>query len=411
MNATETVPKVVALTLALLTSLSQWFSDGMDAYTKKRYAEAAAAFTKVVEAETASNPLHDVSLYWRAQCRIQQNDMAAAGKDLELLLRRAPEGPLAARAAQDYRLAMGKPWAGLLLATPLDTWQSFVTAVKGRDLATLEKCCTGNLKSELLEFLQDEETFWPELTEEITNMKPTSVIFNAASNKALVVLSGIVRNEHEDERLVMTVTDGKWLLADEFKETMADEFSALNALTDEQEEKEATDTKRLDTLRLAIKTYLANHGRMPRRLSDLETLVKDYATVSLSAIDGRLFVLCTPPEGKLPWIFNALPYAGRRHGFINGEVKTLPENEFQAEAAKYGIRVPDIRDEQDLTPAERERLEKLVQQLGASSFKTRRTAYEALKAAGQAARELLDEATENPDPEIAVQARKLLAEL
>jgi len=401
---------VVALTLALLTSLSQWFSDGFDAFVNKRYDEAVTSLTKVIDAEVDPNPLHDVSLYWRAQCRIQQDDMDAARKDLEALLKCSPEGPLAARAAQDYRAVTGKPWAGLMLASPAETWQTLLTAIKKEDAKALEACCTGKLKAELGEFMREGEDFWAEMVEEVSKMKVTSVAYNAASNKALVMLSGIVRDSHEEERLVMTAEDGQWRLADEYRESMASEFEMTKKLTPEQEKNEKTDRERLETLRVAFKVFLTSRGRMPRRLSDLEDFVENYAIVSVSALDGRPFVLGAPPGGKPPWIFGATPYAGRRIAYIAGDVKTVPENEFRSGASEYGIRVPVIRGELDLTDEERDRLRKLVDRLGAPSFKVRREAYDALKAAGAAAREFLDKAVRHPDPEIAVRARRLLEE-
>jgi hypothetical protein len=115
------VKEVVVLTLALLTLLSQWFSEGMVAFKKEAYEPAVVAFSKVIDTEVAENPLYEPALYWRAQCYRKLSRKEAAVADLDALLKQSLGGPFGPLATADYKALTGKAWGGVDLSSPEKT--------------------------------------------------------------------------------------------------------------------------------------------------------------------------------------------------------------------------------------------------------------------------------------------------
>ena len=105
------------------------------------------------------------------------------------------------------------------------------------------------------------------------------------------------------------------------------------------------------------------------------------------------------------------PVNGKRQGLINGSIQTVAEKEFKQMAKAAGIKLPLDLKNVKVSKNESKEIEALIAQLGARGFRPRREAYDKLKAMGKKAAPLLHKAKNSPDPEIALQCRKLLDEL
>jgi len=405
----ETVaPKLVSLTAALLLSLSQWFSDGMTAYTKEDYASAVAAFSKVVDSDARPNPLYEPALYWRAQCHVRMGATNDAIADIEGLLEHDPAGPLTALSAEAYRELTGKEWHGILLGTPEETWNSLLLAVAANDEEGLRLCCTGKILVELGRAIS-EPNAWQEMARELEAMELKEVVYNTTSNKACITVGKA--ESARSERLLMIKTDDRWKLMDEFDARRHADFMASGGDDVETQKCFAEDREKLRQLETAMRRHVMLSRAAPKKLEDLKDIVEGFDEVSVSSSDGKPFVISYPSTGEVPWLFTSTPTNGQRQVYMNGQIRIMPENTFRDLARQFGVVVPHDWSDQRITDAERQLIRKLIAQLGSSSFAERREAYRRLKSIGSCAGAQLEEATEHTAPEIAIQAKKLLSEL
>ncbi len=404
----ETAPKLVSLTAALLLSLSQWFSDGMTAYTKEDYATAVVAFTKVIDSNTRPNPLYEPALYWRARshaCMGATNDAIA---DVEGLLGHNPAGPLTALATAAYKELSGKDWHGILLGTPGETWNSLLTAALAADEEGLRMCCAGKMLEELGRAIA-EPNAWPEMSRELNDMELKEVVYNTTSNKACITIGKV--DSVRTERLLMVKRDGHWKLIDEFDVRRHADFIAGNAGDAQTQKCFAADMEKLRKLEVAMRRYVMQNQSPPRDFGDIKELVEDFDKTTVSSANGKPFVISYPKSGEVPWLFTSTPTNGQRQAYMNGQIRIMPEGTFRDLARQFGVAVPHDWSDLHITEAERQLIRKLIEQLGDASFAKRHEAYRKLKSIGSCAGAQLETATRHADPEIAIQARKLLSEL
>lgn len=297
----QAVSNVASITLAALTSLSQWFGDGIAEYQKKHYDTAATAFTRVIEVKETPNPLRETSLYWRSQCFAQLQKTKDAAADLTLLLETAPEGPLASLAGADYKRLVGKDWDWVVQGSPEETWNSVCTAIRKRDEKALMRCLGGRIAEKTERMFEKDgrrDHAWEEMSE-VLAVALNGIRYNKAKDKAILLFKK-PHSSHED-KLLLVKTEGKWQL---FGDNPRDE-------------------------------------------------------------DGEFEVSAkvTPAPAAAP------------------------------------------------TAEEQKEIEKRIAQLGSPDAGERRNAYQKLRAFGAKAAQALEKAKGNPDPEIALQARKLLEDL
>ncbi|HBC85344.1 MAG TPA: hypothetical protein DCZ94_00150 [Lentisphaeria bacterium] len=108
-------------------------------------------------------------------------------------------------------------------------------------------------------------------------------------------------------------------------------------------------------------------------------------------------------EGTAPQPSLMMEKAGGKWVFAGKKSRSeLKEFEMSATLEKPSVKVA-------ISDDERKEIESLIAELGAADPGKRKTAYEKLKALGDKASELLEKAKGNPDPEIAIQAKKLLS--
>lgn len=204
-----------------------------------------------------------------------------------------------------------------------------------------------------------------------------------------------------------------WLMLDDDGPDYAARFAAPAPAPDAAAPQVARwqeDEQKLRRLGEALLQVVAIRGAPPARLRDLETLVADFAKLSVSSTCDAPFGFAVPTDNTPPWIFAPAPLGGWRLGFVEGTLQKLPEARFRELAAQVGVSLPADAGPAGTAPAP-EAVRKLIAQLGASSFAERKSAYDLLKAHGSAIRPLLESAARDRDPEIAVQVRQLLAEL
>ncbi len=77
---------LVELTLAVAIGMTGAFQSGLESLQKEDHEQAAAYFTKVIEAETPTDELYASALYYRAQANAARGERDAALKDAGKLL-------------------------------------------------------------------------------------------------------------------------------------------------------------------------------------------------------------------------------------------------------------------------------------------------------------------------------------
>ncbi|TFH16566.1 MAG: tetratricopeptide repeat protein [Lentisphaerales bacterium] len=402
--------QVVSLTIATMMSLGQWLGDGAEAYRQKKYETASKAFTKVIEARIQPNPLRESALLLRAQSSLHAKKTNEAVADIESVLKGDPRSPIFRLAVADYKKMTGKDWGGIDLSTPESTWRSLVGAVQRGDVVGLKRCCTGQLLAELLELIEDEPAGFQEIANELAGTEFISATMNVASNKACVVLS-----EGDDpggeEKVVMQLEDGCWLLAAEYDEDDFREFEFGQARAGQVYD----DANKFRLIDAAMEMYVLEYGRPPAGLEDIRDYVKNFDRTVISASDGKPFVFSVPRQASggqvMPWVFGATSVDGRRHGLIDGQLRHISEREFLALAGDKGVSVPGERVAVGLTDDDEAKISDWIRKLGSETYADRTAAMKGLREFGAKAEELLRRAVNDKDPEIAVSVRELLSEL
>ncbi|MDP6524232.1 MAG: hypothetical protein QGI24_02000 [Kiritimatiellia bacterium] len=401
------VKKIASLTLATLMSLSQWYSDGVASLKKEDYKGAVAAFSRVIEEQVDENPLLETSLLMRSQGYAKLGEKKKAIADLETLLNGAPDGKLAALAAAEFKELSGKDWLGVDLSTPKKSWESFLSAMLRKDVKAVKRCCHGEMARELPQMLEMGPEQWIEVSAEISSMVFQSVTYNAASNKACVVLA----SPDETEEILMEKVEKKWLFSRDFDGRARREFDVKPAkLGKVIGQSWADDTNKLRQLDAAIEQYTLASGGRPVKLADASAYVKDFAATSVSAVDGKPFLFARGTDQRM-WVFMATAVDGKRQGLMNGRIATVSDSEFRNMAKVAGLKIPVDWKKIAVSEDEAKEIRLLIGRLGGSTFKERRSAYKKLKQIGSKAGVYLEKAANNADPEIAMQAKKLLSEL
>lgn len=394
---------IAVLSVAALMSLSQWLGEGMTAFEKKDYKTAATWFTKVIEAESTYNPVKDTALYMRATCFAKLKNKKDAAKDLEALLKANPAEELASLALADYEKITGKKWEGDR-SSPEATWKTFLAAVEKQDAEAVRRCCSGKLLAELGQAL-DKPEFFQEVGGEIGPL--LSVTYNKAKTRALIVFQE-GRRRTRTEELVMAKSGGIWTLAEEYRRGDPEFEHAANM---SPSMKAAAEINKLRMLDAACEQYTLEYAKPPSQLRDVAMYVKDFEKARVSAVTGKPFVFVAAGKNAKPWVFASSAVGGKRAAIINGSVRNYTEAEFQRLRKQHGIKMPQHWRDSKVTKKESAEIQKLIEQLGADSFKERKAAYAQLQKIGAKAGKQLETAAESPDPEIAARAKKLLSEM
>ena len=402
MSVTNTL---AALSVATLLSLGQWLGEGMTAFEKKDYKTAVTWFTKVIEAKSEYNPVKDTALYMRAKCFASLANKKDAVKDLEALLKSGPAEELLKLASADYEQVAGKKWEGDR-SSPEATWKTFLAAVQKRDADAVRRCCSGNLLAQLGQAL-DQPDFFQEIDDEVGPL--LSVTYNKAKTRALIVFQEGKR-QNRTEELIMAKNDGAWTLASEYSRGQNDlEFGDKASASPQT--KVSDDINKLRMLGSACEQYMLEYAKAPAQLRDVAMYIKDFEATRVSSVNGKPFVLAPVGGNQQPWVFTSSAVGGKRVAIVNGSVANYAEAEFRKLAAQHNIKMPQHWRKIKVSKEETAKIQKLIKQLGAGSFKDRKAAYSELQKFGAKAGLQLESAATNRDPEIAALAKKLLAEL
>jgi hypothetical protein len=232
---------------------------------------------------------------------------------------------------------------------------------------------------------------------------------NAAGNRACLVLA----EEDSSSALLLLRLDGGWIIAGEQD---LEDFEGDDVVSDVPAQQGwINDVSRLRQLAAAMEQYTLAKNAPPARLEDIREYLKNFAAASTSAVNGKAWALAMPKgpddKEKTTWIFMSSPSNGRRQGVFDGEVRTISEGEFQQLCRERGVKVAPVIQPVALSAEEEKQIRQLISRLGAREFKERQAAYDDLKKLGMKAGNLLEEAQKDPDPEVALQAGKLLSEL
>ena len=397
--------KVAEITLAALLALATNFQDGLRQLEAKQYAQAVTQFTTVVEAEPAVDELCELARVYRAKAYLGAGQKAKALEDAATLIRTA-----ATKSHQEMGVALYTQ-AGGTLATlrpkeePKAVMDKVLAALQADDAKTARTHLSGGLLRLLhtvdAVFMAQARgrSFLAEIGREFRNVNVDSQTLNDTNQTARLTAS----MQGGSFTFGLEQKEGAWVFADLLTFAPAQEHHREHHNAKEQQE-----VNKLRQLDSAIEQYTMANGKPPTQLADAADYVHNFAGASVSAEDGKPFVFAIPKQGGKPWVFTATAVGGQRRGLINGSVRTVPEAEFKALAKTHGIRMRKDWKQVEVSGVDEAAVRALIKQLGAGTSRERKVAYGELKAMGEQAGKLLDEATHDPDPEISHQAQSLL---
>jgi tetratricopeptide (TPR) repeat protein len=402
------ITNAIEITLVVILSLTGDFHDGLDRLEKKEYDKAVVQFTKVIDADPNVNDVRELSFAYRAQAYLGVGNKDKALEDLSVLIRTAET-----RAYRDKALAMYEEAGGDLKdlrpkESPEAVMAAFLAALQADD----EKKARAHLSGSLLKLMETADAVYKEQARGRTFLMQMGREFRSAA-----FVSEGIDDTNQTARVTAGISGGTFTFGLE-REDSRWTFSSLLEFAPEHRHHamqhgsaQQQDLNKLRQLDAAVEQYtMANNGA-PAKLAEAGEYVRDFNGTCVSSVDGKPFIFAIPKHGGKPWILTATATDGQRQGVINGSVTTMPEAAFKALARTQGVRLQQDWKQVEVTKDESGDIQALIVQLGAGSFRERKAAYAKLGAMGEKAGQLLQAATRNPDPEVALQARMLLDEL
>ena len=397
--------KVAEITLAALLALATNFQDGLRQLESKQYAQAVTQFTTVVEAKPAVDQLRELARVYRAKAYLGAGQKAKALEDAAILIRTATT-----RSQREMGVALYTQAGGTLeTLRPKEEPKAVVAKVLAALQADDAKTARTHLSGGLLRLLDTVDavftqqargrSFLAEIGREFRNVNVDSQTLNDTNQTARLTAS----MQGGSFTFGLEQKEGAWVFADLL--TYAPEQRRHHVRHNSIEQVDVNKLRQLDS---AMEQYTMANRKPPDVLADVAMYVKDFAATSVSSEDNKPFVFAIPKQGGKPWVFTATATGGQRRGVINGSVRTVPEAEFKALAKTHGIRMRKDWKQVEVSGVDEAAVRALIKQLGAGTSRERKVAYGELKAMGEQAGKLLDEATHDPDPEISHQAQSLL---
>jgi hypothetical protein len=401
--------KVMEITLALVLVLVSNFRDGVQELEKQQYGTATAQFTKVIEAEPNITDIRELSYLYRAEAYLGSEEKDKALADLTVLIKTSES-----KERRDQAIAVYQKNGGDLKAfRPKDDPKAVMAKVLVALQAVDEKEVRAHLSGGLLRLLNTVDpvfnqqgggrSFIGQVGREFRNAEFVSESINDTNQMAQITanLSGSKFTFGLEQK------GGKWVFSD-LLSFMPERRHRLHGHGAQGGSTANQDMNKLRQLDSAMEQSTMANRRSPARLADAAEYVRDFAGTSISSVDGKPFVFAIPKTGEKPWVFTAVATGGQRIGVINGSVQTMSEAAFVALAKAHGIRLHKDWKHVEVTDEEAAGIQKLIEALGAGTSKERKAAFKELIAVGEKTGTLLEEASHSPDPEIALQARKLL---
>lgn len=403
---------IVGIALTVMLSLVGDLEDGLQHLQEKEYDKAVTSFTKVIEAEDDAEELRELALEYRSQAYLEDDHKDKALEDLAVLIRKSENGSRRERAVAMYTEAGGDLKHIRPEDDPETVMQNMLAAIRKGDEKEARTYISGGLE-QLLESMDavfqrhmQGKSYLMEAGKEMGNMNASKQSIADKNQTATLTTTA----EFGTLTFGLDQMDGEWKLTSlqQFVPRQQPHVAHHQAAP---QQPNVNDTNKLRQLDSAIEQYAMENNAMPSQLADVADYIKDFANTRISSVDGEPFVFAEPKDGDKAWVFRATAKNGKRLGLIDGSIITVSEDQFQKLAKEQGIKVPQQWDDVELGEKETKEIEALIEQLGADNFQKRKAAYKQLKAMGAKAGKLLDKATDNPDPEIAVQSRKLLSEM
>jgi hypothetical protein len=398
--------KVAEITLAALLALVTNFQDGLRQLESKQYAQAVTQFTTVVEAKPAVDELRELCLVYRAKAYLGAGQKAKALEDASQLIRTAATSSHREMGVALYTQAGGTLETLRPKEEPKVVMDKVLAALQADDAKTARTHLAGGL----LRLLDTVDAVYAQQARGRSFLAEIGMEFRTVN-----VDSQTLNDTNQTARLRVSMQGGSFTFGLE-QEGAAWVFADLLAYAPEQRRHrgahqgavENQDLNKLRQLDSAMEQYTMANRKPPDVLADVAEYVRDFAATSVSAVDNKPFVFAIPKQGGTPWVFTATAVGELRRGVINGAVRTVAEAEFKALAKTHGIRMRKDWKQVEVGDIDEVAVRALIKQLGAGTFRERKVAYGELKAMGEQAGKLLDEATHDPDPEISHQAQSLL---
>jgi tetratricopeptide (TPR) repeat protein len=414
--------KMFELTLAATLSVAASFHSGLELLKNKKYDEAAAQFSAVLEAKAELPALADYARYYRAEARLGANKKEEALKDLAAVLAADPDEALRKQAVARYQ-ASGGDLAKLLPAdSPKQTLFILRDAVRGRNPETIKSCFTGPL-GELLAMMNK---IMPE-----SNTRPfmaiAEMLTSVSGQREQVILSETIDPTNQAASVSFSTDQGRNTLTVELKLHHGQwALASLQQFTGEYRARmmgqpvQPTNTtltlnlQKLQQLRTAIDSYRAatSNAAPPKAEAIQKYLSNPDALYWQHAASGkkRAFLFyggaqpaaaTNSPDART--ILVAAPAAtdGKRETLRHdGQIELMAEEQFAQQAAVQQWTVPGLATTNDVPAALAGEIRSLITNLGSKEYKTRAAAKQRLGEIGALAFPFLEEQLNNPDPEI-----------
>ncbi|MFZ2654126.1 MAG: hypothetical protein WAX69_04375 [Victivallales bacterium] len=405
---------IKAIALSVIMAISGWFNDGLKNLEAKKYDEAVVELTKVYEKDVPGNKLRELALFFRAQAYYGKDDKEKARADLLVLIRMQPGNELDAEARTLYLKWGGAPEKLLPEVSPRAVWTKFLEVAGKGDLKTALEMSSGMFKDMIKEQAGDDPDQLKTLPEEM----PFLPVEEKIGEKDQQGRAELVFQAPESELkfkmgLVLDVKNNVWLI-DSIDEKVLNGEIDVNVNNLPQ-----SNLNKLKQIGLALMMYSEEYNDLfPSGLEVLRT--GGYLE------NEDLFLWKSPEEdASFPFIYRAglkqsesadtiivaAPVAvdGWREVLcIDGHVEKMDEEKFKEAVARQGWKFKGLVKKDDIPEGRQSEIRGLVKKLGDSDSNVRADAKKRLLEMGIDAFPVLEEFTNDPDPEIRIEVKNIL---
>ncbi|HCE45946.1 MAG TPA: hypothetical protein DET40_20565 [Lentisphaeria bacterium] len=409
------VETVKAISLSIMIAISGWFNDGLKNLGAGKYDEAVAELTKVYEKDVPGNKFRELALFFRAQAYYGKEDKDKACADLLSLIRMQPGAELDAEARALYLKWGGAPEKLLPVASPKAAWTKFLEVARKGDLKTALEMSSGKFRELIKEEAGEDPDQLKTLPEEIP-FAPVEEKLGENDKRGTAELIFQVPSEDEVKFKMGFVHDVKnnvWLI-DSIDERVMNGEIDIGVNNPPQ-----GNLNKLKQIGLALSMYSEEYNDLfPASLEVLRT--GGYLE------NEEIFLWKSPEEdAKFPFIYRAglkqsedadsiiaaAPVAvdGWREVLcIDGHVEKMDEEKFKEAVARQGWKFKGLVKKEDVPEDKQKEIRGFVKKLGDSDSNVRADSKKKLLEMGIDAFPVIEEFTNDPDPEIRIEVKNIL---
>ncbi|HBC89168.1 MAG TPA: hypothetical protein DCZ94_19690 [Lentisphaeria bacterium] len=407
---------VKAITLSVILAISGWFNDGLKNLEAKKYDAAIADLTKVCEKDVPGNKFRELAFFFRAQAYFEKGDKEKAFADMIAMLRMQPGKELADQGRELYLKWGGAPEKLRPELSPKAVWAKFMEAAKKGDLKEVKELSTGKWKELYLEeMVGDDEDTLKAIHEQFSLFKPLEETIGENENAEKAFLTFQVQGGDITFNMgfVLDSKQNRWLISTIDEKFMRGEIDA------DMENLPQGNLNKLKQIGLALRMYSQEYKeQFPPKLDDLKEggyLENEDMYIWTNSEDGKKFPFVYCPGLKesdsVEKMIVAAPAAvdgWREVLFIDGHAEKMDEEKFKEAAAKQGWKFKGLVKKEDIPAMKQDEIRALVKKLGDSDSTVRAETKKKIVKLGIDAFPVLEEFTNDPDPEIRLEVKNIL---